>query len=319
MRLLFFERRILLVGSWKVYLARHAVVTAPYNRPACCLIRDWLTWLLIEPVPVLKSPWRLLSILLLACMASGGGAVFADIRDTKHNLSGKRLDSTGLSKEEERRQLSREVCVFCHTPSADLLAGSSVSGGESAPRIAKWQRSVEATFSFELFDDIGRTGADIAGEAPIGSVSVACLSCHDSAQALGVTPGGASDHPFGVPYRGVNRPAGESASQFRNRLLSEVRDVPARLGVYIGDDSEFRPVRSGVVNKRTIWWASVGDTGQRAKTDLPLYPRRLDGGGGYSQVPFVECTSCHDPHSSREVFLRTSNERDTLCLTCHIK
>ncbi len=33
----------------------------------------------------------------------------------------------------------------------------------------------------------------------------------------------------------------------------------------------------------------------------------------------VECTSCHDPASNSEKFLRASNANSNLCLTCHNK
>ena len=33
----------------------------------------------------------------------------------------------------------------------------------------------------------------------------------------------------------------------------------------------------------------------------------------------VECTSCHDPSSSNEKFLRSTNRDSNLCLTCHNK
>jgi predicted CXXCH cytochrome family protein len=38
-----------------------------------------------------------------------------------------------------------------------------------------------------------------------------------------------------------------------------------------------------------------------------------------SEVPFIECSSCHDPHTTNPLFLRVSNEGSRLCLTCHDK
>lgn len=244
--------------------------------------------------------------------ALSGSAVGQDIRSTRHNLSSKvsQSGSTGLSKEEDRRLLAREVCVFCHTPSVELRADGSRSAGV-APQ---WQRSIERNFSFEIFDDIGRAGTDGAPTGA-GSVSIACLSCHDSTQAWGVSKS-MEDHPFGVPYRGLSDKFVLDAE--RKSLGGSDTGMPRRMGVFIGDDSEFRPVRSGVINNRTVWWASTMDTGQRTKSDLPLYPRKsLAEGGGL--IPYVECTSCHDPHIVREVFLRVPNVQSGLCLTCHVK
>lgn len=241
----------------------------------------------------------------------------ADITGTKHNLTGKK-NTTPSSKmtDDERKRASREVCVFCHTPGTTELAEVAASTTPSfIEKAAKWQSSLETSFTFELFDDIGRAGT--GGASSVGSVSVACLSCHDSVQAFGVN-NLQQDHPFGVPYRGGSKSGNLTATQLRDIALKNA-DAPYKSGAYIRDDSEFRPVRSGVINKRQIWWASNLDTGQRAKSDLPLYPRKVDGMGGQEDIPFVECTSCHDPHSDRIVFLRKSNEQSQLCATCHVK
>lgn len=245
-------------------------------------------------------------------------AARADILDTKHNLTEKSSGQSSVSSE-ERKRLAREVCVFCHTPGS---AEDEAGGGGDVLHAEKgatpqWQRSVEVALSFELFDDIGRMGTDGSAQ-PVGSVSVACMSCHDSVQAFGVVQGSSSDHPFGVPYRGLFR-FSDAGSQFRDRLMASSGDIPARMAGYTRDESEFRPARSAVINKRQVWWAAVTDSGQKTKSDLPLYPRRLSGAGGYEQVPFVECTTCHDPHSDRPVFLRTDNEQSKVCMTCHIK
>jgi predicted CXXCH cytochrome family protein len=39
--------------------------------------------------------------------------------------------------------------------------------------------------------------------------------------------------------------------------------------------------------------------------------------GGYQ--PFVECASCHDPHTENATFLRISNAGSAVCLACHTK
>jgi predicted CXXCH cytochrome family protein len=38
-----------------------------------------------------------------------------------------------------------------------------------------------------------------------------------------------------------------------------------------------------------------------------------------TEVPFVECASCHDPHTVRPLFLRTDTTASDLCMTCHVK
>jgi predicted CXXCH cytochrome family protein len=79
----------------------------------------------------------------------------------------------------------------------------------------------------------------------------------------------------------------------------------------IGD---FRPAMKGTVENRSVFWVptSPGGGGSRRRSDLPLYARESAGG----VVPYIECTSCHDPHSENRTFLRARVEGG-LCLTCH--
>jgi predicted CXXCH cytochrome family protein len=60
-----------------------------------------------------------------------------------------------------------------------------------------------------------------------------------------------------------------------------------------------------------------GNTARRTRSDLPLYRRTDDVSG--QEVAYIECSTCHDPHSNNSKFLRLSNEGSRLCLTCHIK
>lgn len=264
-----------------------------------------------QPVFKLASPRGGLvkGMLIAVSMLCGGVVAHADIRETKHNLADKsRLQGLGQdgASDEARLKIEREVCVFCHTPNLDQHANSAAI----AP---KWQPATRGDTSFEMFDDIGRTGTSEAN--PVGSVSMACLSCHDSTQALGIGEEHRADHPFGVPYRGPS--VVESvAKRVRETLKREGALLPFRLAAMVHEDSDgFRPVQSAVVNDRQIWWASATGGARRSKNDLPLYPRQVED----VRIPFVECTSCHDPHTTREVFLRTNTEQSALCLTCHIK
>lgn len=265
----------------------------------------------------MKWRWEWGAPLVLGLVLAGGGGgaqAQKDIRDTKHNLSGvARSSPGGLSAAEDRRRLEREVCVFCHTPSAGAAEGAGSGSGQSP----LWQRTVP-DLSFDLFDDIGRA-ADAGGAVAVGSVSVACLSCHDSSQAFGVAIVNGEDHPFGMPYRGSNVGRAEM-KDIRQQLAAG--GLPFRFGWRIDDSTEFRPARTTVVNRRQIWWASSAGGTQRTKTDLPLYPRAVrENDRDALLVPFVECTSCHDPHSIQPLFLRVQpgQGRGSLCLSCHIQ
>ena len=127
-----------------------------------------------------------------------------------------------------------------------------------------------------------------------------CLSCHSpfaGTQGLGATDFTAvalgtdlsNDHPVGVPYRDP----------------------------YVYPGVDYRAADATSKNMRFF------DTNGNGRAD-PDEVRFYDTGTGYK----VECASCHDPHGvpSRgktglfnRTFLRVTNDRSQLCLTCHVK
>ena len=235
---------------------------------------------------------RMVTVLLILAWFQGQGLA-ADIRATPHNLA-----QQGVSVDAE------EVCVFCHTPQFSV-SGAERDGGAVQPL---WQPSLSAAHSFVIFDDIGRM--QFGDKPAVGSQSIACLSCHDANQAFSVRAA-ETDHPFGIPYRGYSRS--------RERSEAERDDSPAlpsRSAKELKSLDEFRLPSKGIVDNRTVWWVSAtGVTPFRTRADLPLYARQLPAG----EVPFVECSSCHDPHLSSQLFLRVDNAGSRLCLTCHDK
>ncbi|MCK9283234.1 MAG: cytochrome c3 family protein [Rhodocyclaceae bacterium] len=248
-----------------------------------------LSWKAAQAMERKPKCWIGLVLIALLC-----NLAWADIRTTKHSLARNPVKADGS-----------DVCVYCHAPN---MTGTPP---EQAPL---WQGSVGTTSTFTIYDDIGRLGL---GKPSIGSQSIACLSCHDAIQARSVskeTMGQSSDHPFGVPYRGAikGRPIPFKGMEKTNP------DAPAVHAKHLVDTEGFRDVSRGIVEERTVWWVSAsGVTGQRTRGDLPLYTRRDENSG--EDLPFIECSSCHDPHSNNQSFLRTPNEGSRLCLTCHMK
>jgi len=217
----------------------------------------------------------------------------ADIRSTPHNLT-----RQGLLVQAD------EVCVFCHTPQLSAT-GASRTGGAVQPM---WQPSLATSHSFVMYDDIGRL--QFGDKPAVGSQSIACLSCHDANQAFSVMAA-ETDHPFGVPYRGYSR--GRERAQEEN---AKSDDLPARAAKELKSLDEFRLPSRGVIDNRVVWWVSAGGVSAfRARADLPLYARPVASG----EIPFVECSSCHDPHVTNKLFLRVDNAGSRLCLTCHDK
>ena len=256
----------------------------------------------------------------------------AQVNLTKHNLGGTQVGP-------DRRPAGiTEVCVFCHTPfGSDISAAAPV-----------WNRTLTPASTYTTYNSLGNSSLDGAG-APVGSVSIACLSCHDGVQAMNVmintpqsvladtstgtnqmpgrlTEGGISssgldfrsDHPFGNQYGG-----GAIATD----------GPPVAPGVYrntLMRDSDFNSAQSAILNGQTVWWVDTarGTAGVRDKTDMQLYTRVVAqrvsptgmaiAGPVTRPAPFVECASCHDPHSAaNSTFLRIENTGSAVCLACH--
>ncbi len=273
---------------------------------------------------------RLKSILIITATALllGSNYAGAGIRGSKHDLS---ASGTGQTQS----GATTEVCVFCHTPH-----GSNT--GVTAPL---WNKT-NPTATYTRYSDLGTATLD-GSETTVGSVSLACLSCHDGTQAMdtvinapgsgGYNAGGASlggggpmtgapipmlgtdlrdDHPISIAYAGGGCAAGN--------------DPCNPVGGDTGDE-DFSDAQHAQINGQNQWWvdvASYDSTGDatrdgtgtadvREKTDMILYTRDFGGDG-----PSVECGSCHDPHedSARPVsFLRIANTNSDVCLACHIK
>lgn len=212
---------------------------------------------------------------------------------------------------------NNEVCVYCHTPHA-------ANSGVEAPL---WNKPAVAA-AYQTYDSSVSSTLDGA-VLGVGSVSIACLSCHDGTQAMdtvinapgsnGYNPAGtsmltagvmpattianlidglggggdlANDHPIGIQYGGFNPGTGKI-------------------------DEDFADPNTASINGTTQWWVDSGATiGTREKSDMILYARNNGG----SPQPFVECASCHDPHTpANGTFLRISNENSDVCLACHVK
>jgi predicted CXXCH cytochrome family protein len=253
------------------------------------------------------------------------------IANTKHNLG-----NGSVPANRNKFTGTEEICVFCHTP----------HGADTAAAVPLWNRTLGkdssgAAVTYNTYDQLG-TSTRRGGVADVGSVSLACLSCHDGTQAMNsvlnapgsgtawsttgtwsgnnvdtatgklkadvitnIGPDLRNDHPVGIQYAGGGYKKGDTAAK------------PALVG---GTAPEF--VAAVKDANKDVWWVdtSVGTAGTREKTDMMLYTRAsAKAAGATVEEPFVECASCHDPHSTQTTFLRISNAGSAVCLACHIK
>ena len=101
------------------------------------------------------------------------------IADSWHNLGannrkgGTPNDPTNGNP--NRSMATGEICVFCHTP----------HGGDTSAAVPIWNRVLNSPANYvgTRYSDNNTTTFD-AAEGDIGSVTIACLSCHDGAQAV---------------------------------------------------------------------------------------------------------------------------------------
>ena len=237
----------------------------------------------------------------------------ADIANTQHNLASNGPGPNTFSG-------TAEICVFCHTP----------HGGDNSASVPLWNKNLKAA-TYTTYDSLGTSSLDGA-IAPVGSVSIACLSCHDGTQAMDIvlndpgsgavvasyqagvwtgssTPTGigligtdlSNDHPIGIQYGGGGITDASPAAQTV--------------------DIDFVAPNNADINGIRIWWVDteIAPNGSRQKTDMQLYTRSVAEIDGGAIQPFVECASCHDPHAETQTFLRISNDNSAVCLACHIK
>lgn len=283
---------------------------------------------------------------LLAAVLTFGVSTVAmaqTISSSKHNLG-----STGTAGNNKVTGSgatgTAEICVFCHTPHA---ADVSTVG------LPLWNKALPATGTYTVYSsstmDASRANDGVTGSTSVGSVSLACLSCHDGTQAMDnilnapgsggydATGGGANGllWTWAATARadadGKMLNAGDSLSMLGTDLTN---DHPigmrycgggyttAAAGSSAGagdcvDKDFFAPVSAVIAGQRVFWVDSGTVAATRDKADMILFNRTFaDATFG----PSVECASCHDPHNAANgTFLRKTNAGSAVCLACHNK
>jgi predicted CXXCH cytochrome family protein len=267
------------------------------------------------------------SLLAGAVLSLAASTALAGIANTKHNLG--TPAGTGAVNSFSGTD---EICVFCHTPhGADVSANPPL-----------WNRVLPDPASFSTYDTLGTTTLD--GEVlPVGSVSIACLSCHDGTQAMNVminAPGSGNFNPAGFTLAGTWTGPAATATTVGSLDYGTIVNLGSDLtndhpiGVeYAGGGCETAgptctPSTGGAADPdfkdivRTaagvdLWYVDVDTDGVREKTDMILYTRTFTGTA--VPGPSVECGSCHDPHTEQGLFLRQDNAASAVCLACHDK
>ena len=263
------------------------------------------------------------------------------ITNTKHNLS------SGASIAGQNKTSSTdEICVFCHTP----------HGADNAAPAPLWNKALNTTGGYTTYATLGSTTIDGAfatdgpGSGSIGSVSLACLSCHDGTQAMdniinapgsgGYTAGGGGTNGLAYVWSGTRVDANGKMINATDTLAMLSNDLSNDhpIGIqYCGggqstvattgacQDKDFKAPSTRLIGTKQVWWVDTagGTANVREKSDMILYTRMF----GTTEGPSVECASCHDPHvesgtgtpAAGATFLRVANAGSAVCLSCHVK
>ncbi|VAW84102.1 Cytochrome c family protein [hydrothermal vent metagenome] len=269
----------------------------------------------------------------VAMTAVASGSAFAmvdsDIKSTKHNLS------TGApAGNNQTDNGTTEICVFCHTP----------HGADITQSVPLWNRTMSDPTTFSTYADLGSATLD-GSIGQVGSVSLACLSCHDGQIAMDSllnAPGSGNPSTADWTFSGATMSSdGLLTSGIALVGLDLRNDHPVGIlyaaGNVVGNetdrlsftDIDFNPVEVTNINGANYWYVETsGAANGRDRADMILYTRTdvlmaVGGGTIDGAQPYVECASCHDPHvvavGDQVSFLRISNEGSALCLACHIK
>lgn len=243
----------------------------------------------------------------------------AGISATKHNLG------TGGTSQLGALGGTDEICVFCHTPHAANTAAAT-----SAPL---WNKTLTAT-AYTTYATTGNGQGSLDGQIlGVGSVSLACLSCHDGTQAMDNMinkPGSGGYNAGAVQRNGTHADGLMTGVANLSQDLSNDHPIGIR---YCGGgqnttttngactDTDFVAPTPGTINGAQVWWVdtTIGGSADRQKTDMMLYTRPFTTGTNSGSGPSVECGSCHDPHSTNATFLRIANTESKVCLACHNK
>lgn len=261
---------------------------------------------------------------LFALLAAGllaSAPASAQISSSKHNLgSGDALRNTTTSGTDE-------ICVFCHTP----------HGGVNTGGVPLWNKGLPSGTSYTMYSSSTMDGA---AANLTGSVSLACLSCHDGSQAMDnmINAPGSGNYNSGGATQGYTWAPGSAAEAAVGTAGATLGKLGSGVTNLTTDLSNDHPIgirycaATGVQGSGNItactdkdfniptkassgrWFVeTAGGAASLSKNDMILYTRATD-------ETYVECASCHDPHNTTNgTFLRYSNAQSGVCLACHNK
>lgn len=266
----------------------------------------------------------------------------------KHNLTPSG-DNTG------------EICAFCHTPQGNEDRVTTPRWNRNLTTISSYRAFSSlgsATQEASASVSMSCLSCHDGGQAPNIAINTPNLQLDVGDVNVNIGNDLRNHHPVGIEYAGggqdqntpdiplnpiaaydrlreMNQFAGPNKfNGFMFKKFFNVRDRDAMNDVLtLSNEGNFSSTKGGFnkstysgTGSGTVWWVkSPNSKIGRQKTDLYLFTRTdtIDSIPGESTLnrPYVECATCHDPHSTNPTFLRmpNGNARSQICLACHNK
>lgn len=233
-------------------------------------------------------------LLIITAMVVLSLGLSAAVQNTAHDLSS---GSTYTFNESNLQAANTDrICVFCHTPHQPTAVTTD----------PLWNHTLSSTATYGVYDS-GTFDGSVANSGDIADIgggtttSNLCMSCHDGTVAVGSL----YNDPNAV---GGGETTPDNSGEPTDRIGQAAN--PALVGTNLTNDHpvNFTFDASLVTRDTTRRGGIVGLNDPTAAAIDNL----LDASDK------VQCTSCHNPHSSTYVaFLRINPAQSQLCTTCH--
>jgi hypothetical protein len=208
------------------------------------------------------------------------GAAMDSIADSWHNLGSlnKKSATPSGNTPANHSNATAEICVFCHTP----------HGGDTSAAVPLWNRKLNAATNYKRYGSLGSSTFD-AEEDDIGSVTIACLSCHDGGQAIDSVinaPGSGGfvnkdNFTYGnMPRLGGGNMVGGDLNTSSGMLLTPAQGIVQNLETDLSNDHpvSMQYAGGGITANGGAWSGTANDadfTGSGKKT----HPGQSTAGG----------------------------------------
>lgn len=232
----------------------------------------------------------------LAFVASSNAlAQASSITATKHNLSTSKIAGAAIYSDTQA-----EICVFCHTPHNALKNAAGAGGTKNT--LPLWNHALSTNATYGTYGSItmnaapaelGASGTVTGGVSDGASATTShlCLSCHDGTVAINSFNRASS-------INGTTTMVGTTGGLIGARSTNLGTDLSNDHPINFGYDSTLQTNDGGLKDPASL-------------SGVKLFDGK------------VQCASCHDPHSSKDVsgkgLVRVSMVGSALCLSCHSK